>query len=115
MQIKDLGFTDWVSLYNFIKAENLHNEQRIALVFPVADEPTIMESVAPVVLPKPREVVLDLEFIQSNAFAELYSRLPTMAAVETVAALVQGVDKIIGKKNSQPVLEFLNKIPTRSE
>lgn len=116
MDIKNLGFDNWVELYEYLKEKDLHEAQRIGLYWPdgFKPEPSIIEEGdgdrAEV---EDNMVVLDLDWIKANAFSELFPALPLKSSIAVLTDVVESLTHLAGKKNTEPVLEFLNKIPTR--
>lgn len=102
--ITDLGFNTWLELYHHLQEAGLADEPRIALEYP-ADPPDPGTVEIPTVTQRP-DVILDMNFIRSQVFGEIYPLLPTVDALHVVLNLAQ--------THHEPALrEFLNKIPTR--
>lgn len=95
--IQDLGYTSWVELYADLVVGDMHNRDAVGLVWEGGDR---------------AELAITLDEIRSMAFLEIYPALPLRVSLEVVRDIVQDEPNI---KQRQVLLEFLNKIPTRSQ
>lgn len=115
MDIESLGFPSWLALYEYIYEANLHLEQRVGLVYP-QELPNVMDNTRePFLKVVDREVIIDVDTICANAFREIFPKLPQARSVELITEMVETTTTLAGRKYTQPTLEFLKKIPTRSK
>lgn len=104
------GFTTWCALFDYLKTNGFADQQRVALVYPTTEPETVAESIStPHVKEAAREVEIYVDEIKARAFDEIYPRLPLTETVATLTDLLDGITKM------RPVVEFLNKLPKRSE
>lgn len=119
MDINALGFPSWLELYQYIEREDLLGHEKITLVWNVREQqsdtpdPLYRAYLDRIVGTEGHEVVINLETVRANAFRELYAALPSRVAVEVLREMVKSLTQLAGKKHTQPLLEFLTKIPTR--
>ena len=106
LDINELGYESWVDLYQDLRAQGLQDEKHIALTWVDAESQEDRD--------RP-DVNIPMAQVQANAFAELYDRLPLPGTIALLTELLESATAIAGKQYTQPVLEFLTKLPTRSE
>lgn len=87
------------------RAQGLQDEKHISLTW--ADAQTEEDRQRP-------DVNLPMAQIQANAFAELYDRLPLSGTIELLTDMIKQ-STLTGQTVDPSVVEFLTKLPTRSE
>lgn len=110
------GFPNWRALFEHLKTVGMETEQRVALVYQIADDTdTVGDTITPKVAPQDREEVYLTDEIKARAFEEIYDLLPDIGSVALVSEMLETASKLPGAKaHVVPAIEFLNKIPTRS-
>lgn len=99
--LEQIGYTSWLELFSELVTDGLDKEDKILLEWKPEDETPSIE--------------VPIALIRSNAFLELYDQLPLKGTVDLVGEIVQSAESLIGKKYTQPVLEFLTKIPLKND
>lgn len=105
LNIIELGYATWVDLYQDLRAQGLQDEKHIALTWVDAESQEDRD--------RP-DVNIPMAQVQANAFAELYDRLPLPGTIELITDMIRQ-SNLTGLPVDPSVLEFLTKIPTRSE
>lgn len=99
IEIEDVGYASWVECYEDLVKEDLQNQAAIEFQWDPYDYPG-------------SSMVIEMDRIKSGAFDEIFPNLPTKDAMQVMLAII---DEDYTIKQRQLLLEFLNRIPTRTK
>lgn len=105
LDINELGYATWMDLYQDLRVQGLQDEKHISLTWAQAENQEDRD--------RP-DVNIPMGQIQGNAFAELYDRLPLPGTIELLIDMIKQ-STLTGQTVDPSVVEFLTKLPTRSE
>lgn len=107
---EQLGLESWLDLYRELVQKGLHTEQRIALDYPAEpEEPSDADNLEiPKALKKPKDVIVEVSYIRSMAFLDLFEQLPSKDAIKVIIDLLME-----SCTEFSTVFAFLKKIPTK--
>lgn len=97
--IKPFGFTSFLQLWEYLIQERLTGEKDVRI------ERVYLGNVQ-------EGLTLDLDYIKSRAFEELYDRLPTKEDIETIGIGLDAEDAQ-GYGRYKPASDQLDKIPIK--
>ncbi len=114
MQTAPPGFATWRTLFEYLKTAGMSDEQRVELAYNEQPSDTVAQHETQPDL-KPGNPVLYVDEIKARAFEEIYDLIPEQTSVHIMKEMLETASKMPGvARHIRPVMEFLNKIPTRS-
>jgi len=112
LNINDLGFGSWFEFFEWLKTQDLDQEQRVTLTWPAEPGDPAVEENAGEQEPERPDLTLHVSTVRSHAFNEIFPKLPTKAAIDVVMDLIWAPEKSQGDMNT--IEAFLKNLPTRS-
>lgn len=117
LNITELGFDTWLELYDWLRLQNLHTEEKVVLTWPAAasdmhgpepggnsEEEDELEGKA--------DLTIHLNTIRAHAFTELYEKLPTRDVLAVIKDLIHGPGTST-KTEIDVAVKFFDNLPTR--
>lgn len=110
--IQELGYDSWLQLYEELVLGDIHILEQVRLVYPTPPVNPMETGQAPVKPETKEDVILELDYVRSMAFQEIYPGLPLREEIEENLSRIS--NGIVTVQDANPINNFLNKLPTRA-